>query len=333
MVNMNVGNKYPGFNDPDGSTFPCQVKFAQGISAVPDGGDIWYVDGDLSASGDGKTWSTAFITIQEGVTAASAHDTVYVKAKTITDATGDPTSYAETIIIPLAASSMKLIGVSNGLTQGGLPQIKKGSGSTALLTVRAPGCLIANLGFNGSGSTGGGILLDDDNSTKSAFGTTILGCHFKNCKGHATNGSLGGAITWSAEGNAWQVYIAGNRFYKNVADIVLLGTSNSVPQDVVIENNIFSGPAASVDANLLLNGGSGMNGVYIRNNLFPCFPALGGGSNTTVMKLTGCVGTLSGNAFGCTGKTFGAAANVVVPTTVLMADNYQEDGTTQITRA
>jgi len=314
--------------------FKRTVTFSGGVAGGELGnGKPWYVDGDRSASGSGKSWDEAFITIQEAVTAASAGDVVYVVAKTITDATGDPESYAETIIIPLAKSSLALIGVSRGLTQGGLPQIKKGSGSTALLTVRAPGCLIANLGFNGADSTGGGILLDDDNSTKSAFGTTIVGCHFKNCKGHATNGSLGGAITWSAEGNAWQVRIEGNRFYKNVADIVLLGTSNSVPQDVVIENNVFSGPAANVDANLLLNGGSGMNGVVIRNNDFTCFPAIGSGSNATIMKLTGCVGLLSGNRFGCTGKTFGAAANVVVPTTVLMADNYQEDGATQITRS
>jgi len=50
------------------------------------------------------------------------------------------------------------------------------------------------------------------------------------------------------------------------------------------------------------------------------------------MDLTGCVGSLSNNTFGCTGKTFGAAANVLVPTTVLMANNYQEDGATQIAR-
>jgi len=60
-----------------------------------------------------------------------------------------------------------LIGVSRGRTQGGLPQLKDGTETTAaILTIRAPGCLIANLGFNGSGNTGGGILLDADASTK-----------------------------------------------------------------------------------------------------------------------------------------------------------------------
>jgi hypothetical protein len=245
----------------------------------------------------------------------------------------DPSSYAEVLTIAAAKSNLSLIGLSRGRTQGGLPQIRMGSGSTALLTIRAPGCLIANLGFNGASATGGGILLDDDGSTKSAFGTTIIGCHFKNCKGStATNTATGGAIQWAATGGGWQVLISGNRFYKNVGDIVLLGTSAAVPQDVVIEDNVFSGPAANVDCNLYLAGGSGMNGVIIRNNEFTCFPNVGSGTNVKPLVLTGCVGQLTGNRFATSGKTFGAAGNVLVPTTVFMTDNYQEDGATQVLR-
>jgi len=209
------------------------VTFQNGNNFIGDGGQIWHVDGSKAGgvSGNGKTWATAYVTIQEAVTAASAHDMVLVAPKLLTDFTGDPASYAETIIIPATTRSLSIIGVSRGRTQGGLPQIKKGSGSTALLTIRASGCYIANLGFNGISSTGGGILLDDDYSTKSAFGTTIENCHIKNCVGStATNASTGGGIMWSAEGNAWQVLIKGCRFYKNVGDIVLMGTSNTRPK-------------------------------------------------------------------------------------------------------
>ena len=115
-------------------------------------------------------------------------------------------------------------------------------------------------------------------------------------------------------------------FYKNVGDIVLLGTSAAVPQDVVIEDNIFSGPADSVDCNLYLAGGSGMNGVYIRNNVFPVFPNLSSGATLLYADLTGCVGILAGNYFG-TDKTFGAAGNgALVPTTVFLSGNYDEGG-------
>ncbi|MCR4329488.1 MAG: hypothetical protein NUV65_03005, partial [Candidatus Roizmanbacteria bacterium] len=230
---------------------------------------------------------------------------------------------------------LSLVGEGRGLTQGGLPQVKKGSGTTALLTVRAAGCLIANMGFNGSGSTGGGILLDDNNSTKTAFGTTIVGNHFKNCVGTtATDGRTGGAVQWTAEGNAWQVRIEGNRFYKNVCDVLLKGTSNSVPQDVIIKDNVFSGPAASVDVNLYLAGGSGMNGVLIEGNIFQQLPAIGSGSVARFIDATGCVGMLVKNYFGCltaatgTTLTFLAAGTAAkIPTTMHVVANWGQSNT------
>jgi hypothetical protein len=289
-------------------------------------GKVLFVDGDYGSDGnDGTSPDFAFATIQAAVTASTHNSTIYIKAMNMAAGATDPGNYAETIIVPAGKSNLKLIGVSANRTQGGLPQIKKGSGSTALLTIRAPGCLVANLGFNGGSSTGGGILLDDDSSTKSAIGTSILNCHFKNCVGStATNAATGGAIMWASTGGAWQVLIKGNRFYKNVGDVVLKGTSVSVPQDVVIEENVFSGPADAVDCNLYLMGGSGMNGVIIRNNEFTCFPAIGSGTNAKQLCLTGCVGTLTGNYFATTAKTFGAAGHNLVPATVFISGNYQE---------
>ena len=295
-----------------------------------DGGRAWFVDGTNGLSGaSGKKPDDAFSTLTAALAVADEGDTIFVYPKTMAVTDTDPGSYAETVTI--STPQINIIGVPWGRAQGGLPQFKIGAGSTAMFTVAAPGVYIRNIGFNGASSTGGGIKLDDDGgSTKAAFGTVIENCHFKNCKCHATNGSLGGAIYWPAAGNAWQVLIRGNKFYKCVADIVLVGTSGSRPQDVVIQDNIFSGPAASVDANILSEG-SGFDGVYIDRNVFPCFPAIGSGTNATILDLTGSVGILSNNVFGCTGKTFGAG-NVVVPATVLMVNNYQEDGATQITR-
>jgi hypothetical protein len=304
---------------------------------TPANGRYWFVDGTSGVGSDGnsgKKPSDALATIQQAVTNAVAGDVVVVFPKKITDFTGDPTSYAETVIIPAGKPHLSIVGVSHGLTQGGLPQIRKNSGSTALITVRSPGCLISNLGLNGAGSTGGGILLDDDNSTKAAFGTTITGCHFKNCKGHATDGRLGGGIMWSAQGNAWQVRIKGNHFYKNVADIVLLGTANTVPQDVLIEDNLFSGPAASVDVNLYLGAGSGMNGVVVNRNVFLALPAIGSGSVARYLDMTGCTGMITNCVFGClenataTELTFTTAGTGgKIPATVFVANCWGQSST------
>ncbi len=305
-----------------------------GVMSMNDTNGYWFVDGDKSADGGGKSWEDAYNDIQAAVTAANAGDTIFIAGRSITALATDPVSYAETIIIPNDKPLLSLIGISRGRTQGGLPQIRIGAGSTAMLTVRAPGCLIANLGFNGASSTGGGILFDDDGGTsKVAFGTTIVNSHFKNCVVTTPNSTTGGAIMWSAQGNAWQVRIAGNRFYKNVGDIVLLGTSGSVPQDVVIEDNIFGGPAASVDCNIY-TGGSGINGLIIRNNEFTAMPNITSGTVKRYVDLTGSVGIMVGNRFASivsnTGSegTFAAAGSLAkVPATMFMADNYGETTT------
>ena len=302
---------------------------------------IVFVDGTNGSdtTKDGSSWANALATIQAGVTAARLGGTVYVMPKEMAAGDTDPNSYAETIIIPATAAGLKLIGVDKGRTQGGLPQVKKGAGSTALLTIRAPGCLIANLGFNGVDSTGGGILLDDNASTKSAFGTTIVNCHLKNCVGStATNAATGGAIMWSSSGGAWQTLILGCLFYKNVGGIVVMGTSVSVPQDVVIEDCEFTGKSTSVDCDILV-GGSGVDGLTIRNCSFAQLPALSSGTNVRYIKLaTGTVGMIAGCTFGCqtsqtgTPITFKAAGTgAIIPTTVHIAGCYGQSITANAT--
>ena len=286
------------------------TTWVQGNALTVNPGNTWYVDGDVNASGTGNSWDSAFKTIQEGVTAAKADDIVYVAAKKLTDTTGDPTSYAENIIIPFANAGMALIGVNRGKTQGGLPQIKIGGASTtAMLKIRAPGCLIANLCINGASSTGGGILLDDDYIAKAAYGTSIVGCFFKNCKTHATDGTTGGAIMWSAYGCAGQVLISDNRFYRCLTDICVINTTKTAPQDVVIENNHFSNSPASTDCNIYSGGNGFGGGLMIRNNVFGALPAISSGSVGlyTLLNITGTSanGMFVDNLFGSLGTTAG----------------------------
>ncbi len=49
-------------------------------------GDVWYVDAGVAATGDGRTPDNAFLTIDEGITAAAAGDAITVKAGTYDEA-------------------------------------------------------------------------------------------------------------------------------------------------------------------------------------------------------------------------------------------------------
>ena len=297
-----------------------------------EGGKVWFVDGDKSTGGAGATWEDAFVTLVAAEAAASAGDVIFVAAKTMAKTDTDPGSYTENLTID--TPQLSIIGVSRGRTQGGLPQIKVGSTTTqAIIRVRAPGVLIMNLGINGVSATGGGIRFDDNGGTTYAsFGGSVIGCHFKNCKGTtATNAATGGAIQLS--GAPWQMYFGGNRFYKNVGDIAILDTSTSAPQDIVIEDNAFSGPATSVDCNIYTGGSGVASGLVIRNNTFEGLPNITSGTNKQFLMLTGSTGILADNTFaastaeGGSEETFGATANNLVPTTVFMARNFGEFST------
>ena len=63
------------------------VSFAQGAAGagmiVKEGDNIWYVDSSRSVSGNGLTPKTAFITLQEAVTAAGDWDTILIMPNSI----------------------------------------------------------------------------------------------------------------------------------------------------------------------------------------------------------------------------------------------------------
>ena len=297
--------------------------------------NYFYVDGDNGSdtANTGKSIDKAKVTIQAAVTAAVEGDVIIVRPKT--PGIWDPVGYEETVIIPYATPNLTIAGISTNNTYGAMPHMAIGAGSTAMITVRAPGCRITGLSFAGTSSTGGGILFDDDSSTKSAYGTTIDNCYFYECLGSAA-AATGGAIMWSAEGGAWQTRILNNYFMSCRGGIILKGTSSSRPTDVFIQGNTFSSWVnTEVDIDIDLGNGSGAQGVIIDNNYFGTVDVpgyAGAGATARYLDLTGCEGILSNNQFACktgtddTPVTFGASTHTagIVPATIRMARNYGE---------
>jgi len=296
-------------------------------TSIASGANYWFVDGDNGSSGNGgNSPSDALDTIGHVLAKSKAGAVIYVKARTISTGGTDPVTYSESnLTIGPSQSGTKIIGVPATPKQGYNPQLKQGGTSTnPVLKIQAPGCFIYGLTINGASCTGGGILLSDDGSTMTTEGTIIQMCEFKNCVGAtATDGSKGGAVQISSTGGSWDTLISDCFFYNNIGGVVLLGTSDAVPQDIEIINCRFdSSLAANRDADIWGNAGSGMVAVRISHCSFGIFP--NAGTKNTYMDLTGCTGILEWNAFAAASKTYGAAANVKIPTTVGICGNYQD---------
>ena len=290
-------------------------------------GGILFVDGTNGADGNsGTSPKKALATIQKAVDLSVLGGVIYVFPKKFVAGATDATVYAETVIVPNALANLSIIGVGSGRTQGGLPEMKIGAGTTAMIDVRAPGFHIENMTINGASSTGGGIKLTDTATTASvALGFSAYNCFFKNCKCHATYGASGGAI-YQTTGGCWQLHVKGCRFYKNTGGIVSTSTSLDIPQDWVIEDCTF-GSAAATDVDVdIFTGADGVTGLTIRNCEFQTVdvPSKSSGNVGRYIKLaTGTAGIISGCKFAClvnpaaTEVTFGAAGTAaIIPTTV-----------------
>lgn len=304
---------------------------AGGVTVPVFPGSKFYVDGTNGSdtTGNGRV-DKPYATIQTAIDAASDGDTIYIRP--IAEAAGDtdPGSYAENLTIAATKSNLRLVGLSNGVAQGGQPQLRKGAGSSPHITVEAFGCFIHGLTINGASNTGGGIKLVAAAGTKDAGGLVISDCHFKNLKSSAA-AATGGAIYWTASGGCWYVTIVNCEFFDCRAGIVLMGTGIDRPKGIKILNcRFFSSANTTVDADIYLSGGDGVNGLMIDRCVFGTVDVPGYATSPSAARyldLTGCTnGVLSNSVFACSGKTFGAAGNAAkVPTTVRMAACWQED--------
>jgi hypothetical protein len=319
------------------------TRYPHGIQATPligagagsdtfASGNIWFVNGSASSSGDGKSPQTPFTTIQAAVDAASEGGVIYIAPKTIPSGATDPVGYAESVIVGNSKPKLSLIGIQTGRAMGGQPMLRQGAGTAAHIILRAPGCTVKNLTINGASNSGGGILIDESATGYVAFGTTIEGCYFKNCRGSAA-ASTGGAIAWSSNGGGWQTLIQDCIFSNCRAGIVVPGTSASVPESLVIRYCEFLASVnTTTDADIYI-AASGVISLNIHDCVFGTVdvPAYASSPDAAryIYLAAGNKGVIANSYLACTGKTIGAAGDAaIVPTTVRVASIYQESGLT-----
>jgi hypothetical protein len=174
------------------------------ISAIFDVGSLWYVDSDIAASGDGRSWESAFKTLQQALGAAKAGDEIWVKGA----------QYKLTAPLMVNKGVAVYGGFAGTETQRDKrnwhtsPTTLDGQGKTQCLQLSADATQVVIDGFvftQCHGSLGGGVFT-------SASSTNFANCMFK--ANHADSDGQGdafGIFTWherpgrQSQGGSWSL--------------------------------------------------------------------------------------------------------------------------------
>ena len=255
-------------------TWDQQVTFTKGVNGIMNGGNTYFVDSGRSASGNGKSWTKAFITIAEAVAAnladGTTHGTILVKGTENTDDTSD---YAETVTIAQAQTGLRIIGMGNG------PEGVKwtvGTAEEVILTINAQDCVVENIRFRPNGATSGMAiwLAKDAALTANASGTQIRNCIFRSI----TETALAAIGTEGAN----DVIVENNVFTSVVTAVYQSTSPNAVTYRMIIRNNFVDDKCTN---GFILDGRS----CLIQNNEFA------GAGLTTIIQTTASSGTGSYN--------------------------------------
>ncbi len=205
------------------------VMAAFGLVATAEAAD-WYVDGAVPGSGDGTTWVTAFKTIGEGITAASATDTINVAAST----------YDERLVI---GKQLTLVGAGSDSTF--VQPTDPPTAGVYDVEIDASGTIIQDFqfDFNGTDGTrpGNGIAVSDTSEP------AVTDVQIQNNKIYTGNANTG--LQTGEDSDVSGLVISGNIFYGDLDSMgegIYVNTFTlSASGDVVISSNEFYGYLSS----------------------------------------------------------------------------------------
>ena len=146
-------------------TWDQQVTFTSGLSGVNTPGDVWYVDStNGNNSNDGKSWATAFASIQTAIDAAgTTGDVIFV----------GPGDYSIATALTIGTNNLTIIGPNRSAND--YRALVYTSAAANLVEVDANQVSIIGLGFSAAGGNGHGIAVS---GTTASYKLYVAHCRF-----------------------------------------------------------------------------------------------------------------------------------------------------------
>ena len=310
--------------------FAAPLIGASRLSDMFASGNIYFVDGDASRAGNGKSPDRAVTSITTAISAATRGATIYVKPRTTVASA--QTYYADNLTIPITKPGLSNIGAGNTTGASSGVQLKPSTVTDHLITVNGAGLLLENMRLT---LTGGTADVDkcivnavrDVAATRVVADLVIRYCRLENDKSHPSYSGTN-AVAAIGLGSANYVVIEDNVFSQCLGAIVSQET-NGTTRDLTIRRNIFGGLPANRDVDIWLSLSASYN-INICDNLFADgLPSHTGGGVKRFIKIEGAtaVGLVSGNSFATTTDSFtSAGSQAVIPDTFFVARNYFNNG-------
>ncbi len=231
----------PDTVDIDGTDRSQETDWDIGADEVESApANVWYVD--AARNGDGRSWKSAFATIQQAIAAAAAGQEIWVRAGTY--------SLTAEIVID------KSIAIYGGFAGNERKKEKRDWNAKTVLapfavrsvSLNAAGVVVNGFTFSsGSASNGGGII------AQGITGFSIENCRFEN--NHAAS-SGGGFYGYNVSGALKNCYFTENTAVGNGGAIYLWNST------VEIVNSVFDNNAAEARLSNQVGGGA----IYAYNS-------------------------------------------------------------------
>ena len=232
------------------------LQYSRNLSTGYIKGKKWYVDGELSGTGDGTTWDKAFLTINEAISLAGDNDVIFVA----------PHQYVETTTIDITQANLKLLAVYTGPNKALIrTEIRQHGGyEVPCITCNVHGVEIAGFRITPySSNIGTGIRLG---SAANTYGTYIHDNYFYCVE---VGDAMANAITMGVDNSfdCDSTYISNNHFFAggNRTNGVGIVEWNSATRSVIEGNTFFQYSNHTANYAINIYDADGYRGQILNN--------------------------------------------------------------------